>query len=779
MFKTIRSKILTITILMLAFLMFTSVVHVYFARMSTKQLMVQNYKFSITASPFVQEIKNRIITSEDNLKSLSLIGSLYYKTDRSSALTDRVIEKVFKNYPQALGGGIWFKPYIVDQSKKYTCFYAFRDKNNKIVIDKNFENEKYDYPNQEWYKQIISQVTPEGNIVWSKPYYENLGSYTMMVTAGMGIYVDGELVGIVTVDWELDSVIEEVSKMKPLEKTFSMYKSGKEIKNSFALFGNIKDDFIIATTDPYLDNKAVTGHSLKEIPWFTNADNLYATTYITYHNKKYIPFVNKLSNGMALIICLPKSEMFKDVNQFYFLLILTMLGIALLIPTLLYYGLSRYIINPIDKLTEIAHKIGKGEDIQIKIEKPEEFAHLASTFDKMTKDIKLITNERAKITSELSVAKSIQSSSLPNVFPPFPENKEFDIFASMEAAKEIGGDFYDFFFIDEARFAFLVGDVSGKGVPAALFMMTVKTLIDNLSQMDYSPKQLIELINKKICETNKQGFFVTLLFGIIDINTGEMSLINCGHNLPLIKRKSGHYGYLPLESNIPLGVFDDAEFNIYETVMKPEDIIYVYTDGVTEAINENNEMFGEKRLSDCLNNINETDGMIIADKVKSEIKTYTTSVAQSDDITMLIFKYNGKENNIKRFKQSAVQENYSQFYNWLNEVCEEWGLDKDLANKLDMCAEEIYANISFYAYPEKAGNIEVTFTKLEDKINLEFVDEGISYNPLEKPDPDIDLPPEERPLGGLGIYMVKQMADEVSYKRENDKNVLNLIFVLK
>lgn len=776
MFKTVKSKILAIAVTILAFLMLASLCHVYFARMNTKQLMVQNYKFSITASPFIQDIKSRIVSTEDNLKSLSLIGSLYYKTDRSNDLTDRVITRIFENYPQTLGGGIWFKPYILDKSKKYVCFYAFRDKNNKIVIDRNFESEKYDYPNQEWYKQIISQVTPERNIVWSKPYYENQGSYTTMITAGTGIYVDGELVGIVTVDWELDSVIDEVSKMKPLEKTFSMYKKGNEIKNSFALFGNVKDDYVIATNDPYLDNDAVSGHSLKEIPWYTNANHLYNTTYITYHNKKYIPFVNELKNGMVVIVCLPKSGMFRIVDKFYIILILAMLGIALLIPALLYYSLNHYIINPIDKLTEFAHKIGKGEDIQIKIEKPEEFAQLASTFDKMTKDIKSITQERAKLNSELSIAKSIQASSLPNVFPPFPERKEFDIYASMEPAKEVGGDFYDFFFIDETKFMFLIADVSGKGVPAALFMMTVKTLINNVSQMNYPPKQLIEIINNKICQTNKQGLFVTVLMGITDINTGETSIINCGHNLPLIKRHNGKYEYMQLQSNIALGVFEDSDFEIYETTLNPGDLIYTYTDGVTETINDNNEVFGEERLCDCLNNINNTIPSEIAQNVKNSIKEYTNSNIQSDDITMLIYKYNGLSDNIKTFKQTAIQENYNQFYNWLHSICKEWNINEELTNKLDMCAEEIFANVSFYAYPPKTGDIESTLTLKEDCIIFEFKDEGLEYNPLEKPDPDIDLPPEKRPIGGLGIYMVKQMADSIFYKREKNQNILTMVF---
>ncbi|MBR6099517.1 SpoIIE family protein phosphatase [bacterium] len=773
MFKTVKSKILITAIIMLAFLMSAFMFHTIISRMKTKQLMVQNYGFSI--NEYVEDINDSIIKAEDNLKSLSLIGSLFYKTDRSTELTDKVVTRIFENYPNSLGGGIWFKPYILDKNKKYVCFYAFRNKNNKIILDKNFASKEYDYPNQDWYKQIISQVTPERNIVWSKPYYENLGSYTMMVTAGTGIYVDGELVGIATVDWELSDVIKKVSEMKPLEKTFSMYDKNKQkIKNSFALLGNLNYDNIIATNDPYLNNDDLVGHSLKEVPWYSN--NLYAITYITYHGKKYVPFYRKMPNGMVLVICIPKSEMFKEVDKFYLYIILALLLIGFIIPALLYLSMNRYIINPIDKLINIAHKISKGEDIEIKIENPEEFAQLASTFDKMTKDIKSITRERAKINSELSIAKSIQASSLPSIFPPFPDKTEFDIFASMEAAKEVGGDFYDFFFINETQFMFLIADVSGKGIPAALFMMTVKTLINNLAQIEYEPKKLIENVNRKICETNKQGLFVTMLTGIIDINTGKTSLINCGHNLPLMKRADGNYEYLQLEPNIPLGVFEDAEYQVYETVMNPGDIIYTYTDGITEATTVNNEVFGETRLFDCLNSIEDNNPKIIAKEIRNSIMKYTDSAPQSDDITMLIFKFNGNQNNVKTFKQAAIMNNYNTFYTWLHDVCKEWNINDELTNKLDMCAEEIYANITFYAYPEKTGKIEAELRKIDNNIVFEFKDEGVEYNPLEKPDPDINLPPEERPLGGLGIFMVKEMANEISYRRENNKNILTLIF---
>ena len=771
MFKTVRAKIIITAITMLAILMLAFAWHTITSRMKTKQLMVQNYAYSINS--FVEDINDRILKLEDNLKSLALIGNLFYRTDRSVELTDRVIVRIFENYPETLGGGIWFKPYVVDKTKKYVCFYAYRDKNNKIVIDKNFASEQYDYPNQEWYKQVMSKITPERNIVWTKPYYENLGSYSMMVTAGTGIYVDGELVGVATVDWELNSVIEKISKMKPLEKTFSMYKSGGEIRNSFALLGNTEYDSIIATNDPYLDGNALVGHSLKEIPWY--ADNLYAITYITYHKKKFIPFVKKMSNGMELIICIPKSEMFKDINKFYGYIVLVMLLIGLIIPALLYYSMNLYIISPIDKLINIANKISKGEDIQIKIDKPEEFAQLASTYDKMTKDIKNITQERAKINSELSIAKSIQTSTLPNVFPPFPDKKDFDIFASMEPAKEVGGDFYDFFFINESEFMFLIADVSGKGIPAALFMMTVKTLINNISQINYTPEQLIDSINKKICETNKEGFFVTMLTCIVNVNTGKMIVINCGHNPPLIKRKNEKYEYMNLMSNVPLGIFEDSKFELYETVLNPGDLLYTYTDGVTEAVNSDNEMFGETRLINCLNNIDENIPINITQKIKTSIKEYTENAVQSDDITMLIFKYIGKPE-VNIFKNTATLENYKLFYSWLHDSCKDMNINSDLAKKLDMCAEEIFANITFYAYPENDGIIEATLKKEDSNIILEFTDSGVEYNPLQKPDPDINLPPEERPLGGLGIFMIKKMANNIFYKREQNKNILTLVF---
>ena len=778
MFKTIKSKILVLSFIMLTILMVVFICYVGIFRMKNKQLMLQNYSFSINS--FVQQMDEKVIRVEDNSKDLALIGSLFYKTDRSVSLTNEAIKKIFENYENSLGGGIWFEPYVVDKTQKRVCFYAYRNKNNKIIVDEKFSSEEYDYQNQGWYKQIMPQLSKEHNTAWSLPYYENQGSETMMITAGTGIYDGDKLIGLSTVDWEISSIFKDISEMKPIQNGFAFYETKSQIKDSFSLFASKDYNYIIVSNDPYLDNDSLVGKTLDNIPWYN--ENLKRITYFKYHNKLYVPFVKEIGNGMILIICIPKSEMFKDVDKFMINIMLVLSLFAIFIPIGLYLVLNRYIINPIDKLTGMAQKISKGEEVKIKIEKPEEFVQLASTFDKMTNDIKVITKERGKIDSELSIAKSIQASSLPNVFPPFPDRNEFDIYALMEPAREVGGDFYDFYFIDkENNFMFLIADVSGKGIPAALFMMTAKTLINNMAQVGYSPNELIKIINKKMCENNKQGFFVTMLSGIVNISTGKLTMINCGHNKPLIKRKNGGYEYLNLPANTPLGIFEDAEFEIYESQLEKGDIIFTYTDGITEAMNPDEEMYGEKRLYDYLNSIKDvTDIKDVLLAVKQNLKLYTNSALQSDDITILSFKYEGsvspKENNVRIFNNFAVIENYKPFYSWLHEVLSEWKINKDLSNKIDMCAEEIFANITFYAYPASKGDIKVLIEKINNEIILKFEDSGIEYNPLKKPDPDITLPAEERPLGGLGIFMVKNIAKKVLYERIENKNILTLTF---
>jgi len=760
MLNTIKSKILLITTSMLVALILVLGCFAYIYYKNSKELVIWSCSHRI--GEFAGDINKEVIKIEANSKDLALFGELYYRFDRKKDVATKSIIQVFENYKDSLGGGIWFKPYLVDPAKKYSCIYAYRNKDGKVISDPQFETAEYDYLNKSWYKEIMSQITPTNNIAWSLPYYEKEGSNTLMVTAGSGIYdINGKLVGISTVDWEIKAIVDTVKNMKPTP-------------NSFALFGDTEHDYTIVSTDPYINNAQLSGKSLSKFPWYNKY--LKNVTYMTYHGKKYIPYVKHIDNGMIFIVNVPKFELFRFIALQVGISLLALIIISSILTALLYSGLKNNIIKPIGKLIHIANKISQGaNDIEIKIEKPEEFAKLASTFDKMTKDIKEITKERAKINSELSIAKSIQESSLPNVFPPFPDKNEFDIFASMEPAKEVGGDFYDFYFIDQDNFMFLIADVSGKGVPAALFMMTSKTLINNLSQLGFDPQKLIETINKKICENNKHGYFITMFSAIVNIKTGKMTCINCGHNPPLLMKaaNNGNFEFLKLDSNIVLGIFENAQFNISEIQLEAGDKIFTYTDGITEAINDENQMYGEKQLQKVLNNNKNSEIKQLAGTLRQNLHDFTNNTPQSDDITMLIFKYNGnKTENVHTYKNQALKENYSDFCNWLKSNCT--NLNCELMNKIEMCAEEIFANICFYAYPEKKGNIEVKLTNSDNSVVLEFTDNGIPYNPLKKADPDITTPPMERPLGGLGIFMIKQMAENIEYHRENDQNILSI-----
>ncbi|MBP3820278.1 SpoIIE family protein phosphatase [bacterium] len=763
--KTLKSEIITITLSMLLILFVVFALFAFLYYKDTELLMLNFTSKNIMT--YANNINKEVIKIEKNAYDLALMGELYYKFDRNKSIAEKTIVQVFDNYPESLGGGVWFKPYVVDRSKRLLCMYAYRNKHGNVVFDPKFESEEYNYPDKSWYKEIFPFINKKDNIEWSRPYYEKEGSDTVMITAGAGMYDnEGNLVGLSTVDWEVNSVIKTISAIKPS-------------KNSFSLFANPSKDYVIVTNDPYLKDKALVGASLKNIPWYN--DNLINVRYMTYQNKEFIPYVKILDNEMILIVCVPKNEflakMFHSITIFCILLTF----LALFLAYIVYSGLRKNIMYPIGKLIYIANKISKGDnDIEIKIENPVEFEKLASTFDKMTRDIKNITKEKERINSELNIAKSIQISSLPSVFPPFPDRQEFDIYASMDTAKEVGGDFYDFYFMDENHIMFIIADVSGKGVPAALFMMTAKTLINNISQIVKDPSDIIEQINNKICASNKNGFFITLFAGIVDLRTGKMSCINCGHNPPLILTNDGKYKYMDLDQNVALGVFENMNFKIVDINLNPGDIILTYTDGVTEALNENDDMYGEDRLKDCLNkNKDITNIKDIINTIKNDVKQFSGSVSQSDDMTMLIFKYYGSENpNHKYCKVLANKDNYKVFYEFIHNFCNEWKISEDISNKMDMCAEEIYANTEFYAYKNvHEGYIELYVTKEDNKIILEFRNNGVEYNPLKRSDPDITLPPEKRSLGGLGIYMIKQMSDEISYQYIDGINILKLTFV--
>ena len=263
------------------------------------------------------------------------------------------------------------------------------------------------------------------------------------------------------------------------------------------------------------------------------------------------------------------------------------------------------------------------------------------SIDEYVNEIQDITAEREKIAAELNVATKIQANMLPSKFPAFPDRKEFDLYATMTPAKEVGGDFYDFFFIDEKRLALVIADVSGKSVPAALFMVNSKTRIQNQSNLKKSPAEILSEVNDQLCVGNTSGFFVTVWMAIIDLETGKGKAVNAGHEHPVLRRANGSYEALIYRHSPAVGVVPGIPFAEHEFELHPGDRIYVYTDGVPEATSDKKELFGMDRMLDSLNSHGEDSLQELLPHVKEDLDAFVGNAPQFDDITMLGFEYYG------------------------------------------------------------------------------------------------------------------------------------------
>jgi serine phosphatase RsbU (regulator of sigma subunit) len=251
--------------------------------------------------------------------------------------------------------------------------------------------------------------------------------------------------------------------------------------------------------------------------------------------------------------------------------------------------------------------------------------------------------EKERIEADLRIAHDIQQNMLPQIFPAFPDRAEFDIFALMEPAKEVGGDFYDFFFINQSKLCFLIGDVSGKGVPAALFMTIAKILLKREALRNLTPDEILYNVNNIICPDNETAMFVTILCAILDVETGELQFCNAGHNPPLIYHGGEDFEYMRLPRNFVLGPIEDTAFTAYRMELKPNDILFLYTDGVTEAMNRGGQLFSEDRLMRILSNLRNNSVTGLIHGVREEIEEFSQGAPQSDDITMITLQFFGKK----------------------------------------------------------------------------------------------------------------------------------------
>ena len=430
------------------------------------------------------------------------------------------------------------------------------------------------------------------------------------------------------------------------------------------------------------------------------------------------------------------------------------------------------VVKNIRKINSSLSKITDGDlNVTVDVRDNEEFASLSDDINSTVTTLKHYIDEAAaRFDKDLEIAKQIQQSALPSVFPPYPNRKDFSIYASMNAAKEVGGDFYDFYLVDENHLAFVVADVSGKGIPGAMFMMTSKTLIKSFAESGLPVNDVLTNVNTQLCVNNEAGMFVTAWMGILDLKTGLIKFANAGHNPPLVKHKNGSYEYLKGKVNFVLAGMEFVKYKEQELQLQPGDEIYLYTDGVTEAHNSQNELFGEERL---LESLNSTKGMSVDEickKVKEDVDAFVCDAEQFDDITMLCVRLNEINSDVGITVVPSM-ETVPQVAEFMETEMEKLEVSPKVSMKLMIAIDEIYSNIVRYSGATEAT---VSIEKIDDKLKLYFKDNGKPYNPLNAEDPDITASAEDRSIGGLGIFMVKKMLDNVEYEYTNNCNKLTL-----
>ena len=423
------------------------------------------------------------------------------------------------------------------------------------------------------------------------------------------------------------------------------------------------------------------------------------------------------------------------------------------------------VINlPITSKDEIGDLYRKTRNMQLQ---------LVDYMDNLTQ----VTTEKERISTELNVANRIQADMLPRIFPPFPNRNEFDIYALMDPAKEVGGDFYDFFLVDEDHLAMVVADVSGKGVPAALFMVIAKTLIKNRAQMGDSPSEVLRNVNNQLCEGNDAELFVTVWMGIMEISTGHGWAVNAGHEHPVLRRAGGDFELVQYRHSPAVAVMPGINFKQHEFHLDPGDTLFVYSDGVPEATSAQEELFGNERMLQALNKHKDLKPQELLNTMHKDIDDFVGEAPQFDDITMLMMNYKGPaKEKVEELEIEAKVENLTRVLGFIDDHLERRGCSMKAQTQLDIAVEEVFVNIASYAYGGAPGRAVIQLRETHDPegVSITFIDEGVPYDPLAKPDPDVTLAAEDRPIGGLGIFMVKKTMDDMVYEYKNQRNMLTL-----
>lgn len=682
-----------------------------------------------------------------------------------------ITERLLEANPFIYGSAVAFDPYYYNDKGLYYSPYSYRDGDK--IKSKQLGSADYDYHHMEWYQISYLMRKP----YWNEPYFDTEGGEAMMITYSYPLFdKDGDLFGILTADVSLQWLTDQINSIQPYPDSynFMLGRGGSYLVHK-------QSDRILNET-LFLVSLELNDPSLETLAREMLAGNIGHLTTQDNTGEAFVFYAPIESTGWSVAVVCPYSNVFANIHQLKVFLWLTAL-LGLLIMIIFCYTTIKRHTDPLKAFAVSANEISQGNftaELPY-IKTKDEMMLLHDSFEFMQhslvdymKELKSTTANNERIESELRIASTIQMNMVPKIFPAFPDNQEIKIYAAIKSAKEVGGDLYDFF-IEGERLFFIVGDVSGKGVPASLVMAVTCSLFRTIATYYKSAAQIVTSLNSSLSERNEANMFVTFFLGILDLKNGKLQFCNAGHNAPIITTPEGKAFFMDTNSNIPLGLFDGYVFEEAEVDFPAGSSILLYTDGVTEAENIRKELYSEEKLLCTIQDMkSKNDPETVIDTVLKKVMAHSGDAEQSDDITMLSIYYNPDKMEKQLILQNDISE-ISRLAIFIDEIAEELSLPADLTFNLNLVLEEAVSNVIRYAYPTDVKNdISLTARLTDNNLIFTLTDSGEEFDPTQVPDADVTLSAEDRNIGGLGIFLIRNIMNRVEYQRIEGRNIFTL-----
>ncbi len=691
----------------------------------------------------------------------------------------KIVSRMVKLDTIVMGGSVAFEPDFYAKRGRYFMEYASVDTAGNIKM-RHLGSDSYDYLKMDWYAKCIR--LNQG--IWSNPYFDTGGGETLMITYSLPIHDRSDhTIGVVTADVSLDELTQEVDLLRPYNDSFSFIvdREGK---------------FLTHTEKENIINKSIYDRASElGCPELGDIGREMLTSdrgykHFEYQGEDYLICYTKMQKyDWTAVSVTPYKSIMSELGSMALTVLLILLAGMILMVVFTRLFVVR-ITRPIHQLTGVAYHIANGNfdavlptvDRGYEAEKLRDaFLFMQSSLKKYIEQLTITTKAKERIESELNIARRIQSSLIPREFPPYPACEKVEAYGMLRPAREVGGDFFDYL-VSNDRLFFAIGDVSGKGAPAALMMAIVRTLFRIVAKDANSPEQIVTMLNKAISENNDENMFVTMYVGMFDLKFDILYYCNAGHNPPIVMTPDGYCRFQKVKANIPIGIDADFQFAEQREYTSYNSALFLYTDGVTEAENSRHEMFDDYRMIDALNKNYGLSPRELVEMMDKEVVGFAADTSQSDDLTMFCLKYLDTRGELKFWEHQDLTlynepGQIEKLPDFIRESFEHWRLPKTRMSSLQLAVEEAVANAIDYAYPPgEKGEISVVLEWIEDeRILLTTIkDFGTPFNPLTVDEPDITLPLEERPIGGLGIHLIRNLMDQVEYHYRDDMNLLQM-----